>query len=145
MPRVTHAKMRSRWVRVACAAATLSVVSCTSMQTLTCRSGEQRSVQDTLFFGADKPDGVVTPDDWSRFLDETVTPRFPQGLSVWQAAGQWRSESGRIVHEASRILDLVHPDDETSERAVLEIAATYKTRFHQEAVLRVRTPTCVSL
>src|SRR5580658_3480375 len=37
---------------------------------------------------------------WSRFLRDEVTARFPNGLSVIDAAGQW-SDSGRVMREPS--------------------------------------------
>ena len=79
-----------------------------------------------------------------RFLDDWVTPRFPDGLTVLQASGQWRGANGKIVEEPSRVLYLVHPGDEASERKVEEIASEYKRRFDQEAVLRTRGAVCVS-
>src|SRR5688500_10226298 len=38
--------------------------------------------------------------------DEAV----PEGLTVWEADGQWRSAAGTIDHEQSKVLLLVHPD-----------------------------------
>jgi hypothetical protein len=61
--------------------------------------GEQESVNDLLCFGTVKPSGVVTPEEWAAFLAKSVTPRFPAGLTVWQASGQWRNESGGVVRE----------------------------------------------
>ncbi len=58
---------------------------------------------------------------------------------MWQASGQWRSVSGKVIREPSYVLNLVHPDDPVPNKAVREIIATYKSRFHQEAVLRVKT------
>jgi hypothetical protein len=109
-----------------------------------CRSDEERRVSDTLYFGAAKPGGMVEPAQWNQFLQETVTPRFPDGLTVWQASGQWRGANGQIVEEASRVLNLVHAGDETDERKVEEISTEYKRRFQQEAVLRTRSAVCVS-
>src|SRR5258705_1383008 len=31
---------------------------------------------------------------WSRFLAREITPRFPDGLTVLDAAGQWRGPGG---------------------------------------------------
>lgn len=107
--------------------------------------GGQLALHDALYFGTATPRGTVSADDWSDFLRHTVTPRFPQGLSAWPAAGQWRGADGRIVHEASHVLTLVHPADGRSERALAEIVALYKARFEQEAVLRVQTRGCMSL
>ena len=110
-----------------------------------CEDGEQALVHDTLYFGTGKPrGGMVTPAEWSEFLKSTVTPRFPQGLTVSPASGQWRGADGAIVQEASQVLQLVHPDDAASEKAVQALVAAYKAQFQQEAVLRVKARTCVS-
>ena len=111
---------------------------------MSCRADEQRLVSETLYFGTAKPGGTVEPAEWSRFLQDSVTPRFPEGLTVWQASGQWRGADGTIVEEGSRVLTLVHADDAANSRNVEEIAAEYKRRFKQEAVLRTREPVCVS-
>ena len=96
-------------------------------------------ISDRLYFGRNIPGGgTVSESDWERFLADVVTPRFPAGLSVWRAQGQWRDKQGVIEKEDSFILDLLHPDDAQSEKSVEEIMTDYKTRFRQEAVLRVR-------
>ena len=51
-------------------------------------------ISDTLYFGFDRPGGsLVTESEWSAFLSEIVTPRFPDGLTVWQASGQWSTSA----------------------------------------------------
>jgi hypothetical protein len=122
-----------------------TLASCSSMSPRSCLAGQEAAVQELLYFGADKPSGRVTPEDWSGFLAETVTPRFPQGLTAWQASGQWRSASGGIVREPSHVLSLVHPANAASESAIREIVDAYKSRFQQEAVLRVRSDVCMAL
>jgi Protein of unknown function (DUF3574) len=118
---------------------------CETINGLSCGGGGQRAVQELVYFGTDTPSGSVTPEAWAQFLSETVTPRFPHGLSAWQASGQWRSASGQIIYEPSYVLSLIHPDHAPQNKAVHEIVASYKTRFRQEAVLRVTTPVCTSL
>jgi len=112
-----------------------------------CSSSEQAAVHETLYFGTVKPsgNGVVTPADWAAFLKDTVTPRFPKGFTHWQTSGQWRGADGAIVLEPSYALNIDHPDDPGSERAVVEIMATYKSRFQQEAIFRARLQACTSL
>jgi hypothetical protein len=117
---------------------------CSTVHAPDCASGEQRSVSELLYFGTAKPVGVVSADDWSSFLASTVTPRFPQGLSAWQAAGQWQSADGSLTRENSFVLNLVHPEGEPAETAILAIVAEYKSRFQQEAVLRVKSHACIS-
>ncbi|MGR9037381.1 MAG: DUF3574 domain-containing protein [Gammaproteobacteria bacterium] len=117
---------------------------CASLPAPSCGIGERLAVQDTLYFGTVKPTGAILPDEWSDFLSISVTPRFPEGLSVWEASGQWRSADGKIIREPAHILNLVHPDDGANEKAILDIVDIYKSRFQQEAVLRIKSPACVS-
>ncbi len=91
------------------------------------------------------PGGIVSSDEWAKFLSATVTPRFPGGLTVWQASGQWQSSDGKPTREVSYVLSLIHPADAQAETAVQAIVAEYKNRFHQDAVLRVKAYACMSL
>lgn len=122
-----------------------TLTACATMNSVSCKPGEQAVIQDLLYFGTERPTGRVTADDWARFLGETVTPRFPAGLTTWQASGQWRSATGAVIHETSNVVSLVHPDSASAESAVQALVASYKARFQQEAVLRVRSYACMSL
>ena len=110
-----------------------------------CGSGERPAVSELLYFGSATPGGAVSAEAWSAFLAETVTPRFPDGLTTWPASGQWRGADGSLVREASWVLNLVHPGDPEAEGGVRAVVEAYKARFQQEAVLRVRSGACVSL
>lgn len=109
-----------------------------------CAAQETVMVNDLIFLGTDSPAGQVSEQAWEDFLRVSVTPRFPQGLTAWRAAGQWRGNDGAIVREPSFVLDLVHPDDAASESAVRALQAEYKARFQQEATMRVKQNACVS-
>ena len=100
------------------------------------------TVADRLYFGRNIPGGSATVTDsaWSVFLREVVTPRFPAGLTVYRAEGQWRGEDGTIVGEQSFVLEVVHPAGPAAEADLLAIAEEYKRRFNQEAVMRVTLP-----
>jgi hypothetical protein len=100
-------------------------------------------VRDVLYFGRNRPGGGTVADaEWLGFLDQVVTPRFPAGVTVVEATGRWRGRSGVGEQERSEIVTLLHGGDEAARRAVAEIAAEYRRRFQQEAVLRERTATC---
>jgi len=109
-----------------------------------CPSGEEGSVNELLYFGTAKPNGVVTSAEWDEFLRTSITPRFPKGFTFWQATGQWQNSGRSITRETSFVLSLVHADDDQSENAVRSITREYKLRFNQEAVLRVKGYACVS-
>jgi hypothetical protein len=126
-------------------ACALPVGGCSTTTAAGCAPGEQSSITETLYFGRARPGGTVSDEDWSGFLRDVVTPRFPAGLTTWQATGQWRSDSGSLTLEDSFVVSLVHPSDGLADADVRAIVAEYKRRFEQEAVLRVRSPGCSSL
>lgn len=97
-----------------------------------------RLVSDTLFFGTTSPRGPVTEAEWSDFLRDIVTPRFPDGLTYWNATGQWRGPNNQPVREHSIVLQILHPDTVQAESAIQEIIARYKNQFDQESVLRLK-------
>ena len=78
----------------------------------------------TLYFGLARPKGSVSELEWQVFLRDEVTTRFPEGLTVWEANGQWRRPDGEIDHERSRVLLLVHPDTATARGAVQAVYLT---------------------
>jgi hypothetical protein len=104
-----------------------------------------------LFFGTAKPDGTaVTEEEWTAFLADEVTPRFPDGLTVLEAAGQWQGEDGEVVRERSKQLILLYPQKAAAEagKEIEAIRAAYETAFEQGSVLRADdgepAPVCVS-
>jgi hypothetical protein len=99
----------------------------------------QAALVDRLYMGRSIPGGGTVSDaDWKRFVDEVVTPRFPDGLTVFHAEGQWRDGNGVIASESTFVLEITHPGGAAPERALQEVAAEYKRRFRQEAVLHTR-------
>jgi hypothetical protein len=111
--------------------------------TPSCAIGDTALVRDVLYFGRNRPGGgAVTDGEWQSFLDQVLTPRFPAGLTVVAATGQWRGKSGLVEQERSEVVTVFHSGDEAARRAVMEVAVEYKRRFQQEAVLRERMPTC---
>ena len=93
-----------------------------------------------LYFGMDiKGGGEVTAEQWGRFLSDEVTPRFPDGLTVFDAAGQFRSAAGTIVKERSRVIILLYrkKDRKAAGRKIDEIRASYCKQFDQESVMRI--------
>ena len=108
-----------------------------------CAIGDTALVREVLYFGRNRPGGgAVTDEEWQTFLDQVLTPRFPAGLTVVAATGQWKGKSGLVEQERSEVVTVFHSGDEAARRAVMEAVVEYKRRFRQEAVLRERMPTC---
>jgi len=96
--------------------------SATSVQTTfsPCGPAGTAHVRTTLCFGLTRPSGRVSEDEWRTFLRQHVTPRFPDGLTVWEAQGQWRRSDGRVARERSKVLLLVHDDTAVARGVVGE-------------------------
>lgn len=92
-----------------------------------------------LYFGSQKPDGTaVTEAEFEQFVDDVITPRFPDGLTLLTGYGQFRNAENVIVEEQSFVLILLYPrDDHEANREIEEIRTAYKDAFEQESVLRV--------
>jgi hypothetical protein len=106
-------------------------------------------IRTELFFGSNKPDGsVVSERDFARFLDQEITPRFPDGLTLLTGLGQFKGSSGVIERERSMLLILLYPREtaRASGAKIEAIRTAYKIQFSQESVLRAdeRLPECVS-
>lgn len=98
-----------------------------------------------LYFGRNAPAGPVTDAQFQAFLDDVVTPRFPQGLTVLQARGQWRGPGASAPEsEDSVLLILVVPPGAETHARIEAIRQRYQATFQQQAVLRVDSPACIS-
>ena len=110
-----------------------------------CPAGTNRFAEYRLFFGRSQGTvEVVTDAAWRAFLAEEVTPRFPDGLTVMDAAGQWRDASGAIKRERSKVLLILAEPGPAGMQRTDEIMQAYKRTFDQESVLRAVTTACVS-
>jgi hypothetical protein len=110
-------------------------------------SGKQKLRQVAeLLFGRDIGREIgISKGAFARFLSREITPRFPDGLTVSDASGQWRSRpGGPIVHEPTKRVEIVLPgasDDQAQLDAVVE---AYKREFQQQSVAVIVRPACVS-
>ena len=115
-------------------------------QLVDCRGGQRPSQVAELLFGRKIGSRLaVSEGEWNRFVDREITPRFPNGLTVFNASGQWRDQASRkIVREPSKIVQIVLPGEAEDIARLNEIAAAYKTRFNQQSVGVIVRPACVS-
>jgi len=86
----------------------------------------------------------VTEARWADFVARELTPRFPDGLSVFDARGQWRTPSGAVVREPSKIVLIVTANDTAARTRLDEAAAAYKQRFRQQSVGIVTGAVCAA-
>jgi len=87
----------------------------------------------------------VNESQWVRFVDREIMSRFPEGLTVYNAAGQWRDlGSNKILREPSKVVQIVLPGRDDDIARLNEIAEIYKARFKQQSVITIVRPACVS-
>jgi hypothetical protein len=104
------------------------------------RDGLRDAHLERLYFGRNIGDTAVVSDSaWSAFVREVITPNFPEGATVWDAAGQWRSPDGTLVRERSFVVELLHLVTPEVEQRVENVIDAYKRRFAQQSVLRMVT------
>ena len=81
----------------------------------------------------------------AELLANEITPRFPDGLTVFQAHGQWRPPgSTRIIRERSTAVMIAMPPGADSDARLQQVIDAYKTRFKQQSVGLIVRPACVS-
>ena len=106
--------------------------------------GSASQVRTTLYFGLSRRKGpAVSELEWQLFLRDEVTGRFSDGLTVWEATGQWRTPAGSIDREQSKVLLLVHADTAAARQSVQAVIDAYRKAFDQQSVLWERARVCV--
>ena len=132
---------------VAALAVCAFILSCSSQaQTNPCPEGTEPYTEYRLFFGRGNADNprAVSDEAWSEFLEDTITVRFPNGLIVLDAYGQYTDSTSTLIKEDTKVLIiLVSPDADSAPR-IDSIIEEYKRRFTQEGVLRQVINTCIS-
>jgi len=108
-------------------------------------------VRSELYFGVGKEANetdeqpVVGEAEWRAFLDQEVTPRFPDGLTVIDAYGQWlfrgRTEPNRLP---SKILLILHENTAERRNDIEAIRLAFKQLSGHQSVLWASSPVDVS-
>lgn len=124
----------------------LSLAGCASLQQPSCGAGEEPMRTAQLFFGqniGDKPG--VSDAEFRKFVDEVLTPRFPEGLTVLDGGGQWTGPENKLIREAAKVVVLVIPrKDLHTQHKLGEVRQAYVQRFRQDSVMMVSQRACVS-
>ncbi len=103
-------------------------------------------LQADLLFGRDIAGRApVTDAQRATFLADVVTPRFPDGFTVWDTRGQWRDRAtGRILQEAGFVVRIVADDTADTHARLAAIRHAYVERFRQQSVGITVVPACAS-
>lgn len=115
-----------------------AMVGCIAETKFRCPEGLQQVVRYELFFGLDHADGrSVSAAEWEAFVADTITPRFPLGLSAFDVKGQWQRPDGTVERENTKMVMLAHPPPADAGMSLVdEISREYQRRFDQDPVFR---------
>ena len=105
-------------------------------------------VRTELYFGigtVDDANAATHEVHWREFLDHEVTPRFPDGLSVYDVYGQWRTQGHTDIERLhSKEIMLLYADTPQHRADIDAIRAAWKKETGDLSVLRVTQPAEVS-
>ena len=137
---------RGRWGAVSALTLLLALTGNAGAQLVDCLGGQKPTQVAELMFGRNIGRRLgVNEAEWSRFVDSEIVSRFPKGLTVLNAAGEWRdAATNRIVREPSKVVQIVLPGQVEDIARLNEIVAAYKRRFKQHSVIMIVRPACVS-
>jgi hypothetical protein len=115
-------------------------------QSLTCQGAQKPQQVAELLFGRKMgTQGTISEGAWRRFVAREITPRFPDGLTIFDTRGQWRdADTKRIIREPSNIVMIAMPGNAEDHDRLNEIAAAYKSQFRQQSVGIIVRQACVS-
>jgi hypothetical protein len=123
----------------------LSLSACGGVQQeAACLVGSEQ-FRTELFFGLSRENAEpITDAEFRSFIDTAVTPRFKDGLTTYDAYGQYLMDNGILIHENSKIILLLHDGSAARSADINAIREEYKQRFNQESVLRLDSSSCVA-
>jgi Protein of unknown function (DUF3574) len=112
-------------------------VSFSSNENLFNNSPQPKFIKVDLFFGRNMSSGgKVSQEQFQDFVNTAITPRFPAGLTIFDATGQFQNNAGMIVRENTKTVTLLLEDTLSNELAVNQIVRDYTKKFNQESVLQ---------
>jgi uncharacterized lipoprotein YmbA len=93
-----------------------------------------------ICFGMSRKGGETEASEsqWRRFTQKEISTRFPDGFTVYDARGYWRSEN-RIASEHTKVLMIVVPPTSESRQKLDAVIQAYKQQFQQKSVLEIRS------
>ena len=101
-------------------------------------------VRSELYFGvgeetgpADRPQAEsISEAQWHAFLDKEVTARFPDGLTVFDAYGQWLFRGAKEPNRLStKVLVILHEDTPQRTSDIEAIRLAWKQATKHQSVL----------
>ncbi|RDZ29583.1 DUF3574 domain-containing protein [Lysobacter silvisoli] len=108
----------------------------------------QAWIRSELYFSVGsegQPQTQVDEAQWRAFLDREVTPRFPDGLTVFDGYGQWLFRGAAAPErQRAKVLVVLHEDSAARSADIEAIRAAWKRATGHQSVLWSRQRADVS-
>jgi Protein of unknown function (DUF3574) len=90
----------------------------------------------TLYFGMSvKGRPPISAREWQHFRDQVITPALPDGYTVFDGQGAWRSPgSSRTISEATKVLQVAMPDMPESLATITRLRLAGQQRLFQSVI-----------
>ncbi|MFL9584498.1 DUF3574 domain-containing protein [Stenotrophomonas sp. AB1(2024)] len=101
-------------------------------------------VRSELYFGVGEESGAsertqtdaISEAQWREFLDKQVTPRFPDGLTVFDAYGQWLFRGAKEPNRLrTKVLVVLHENTPQRRADIEAIRLAWKQATKHQSVL----------
>jgi hypothetical protein len=109
-----------------------------------CPAGQESLRTAQLFLGRKNVGPRAAAPDLQRFIDQEITPRFPDGVTVVNGGAQWQGSENMLMRDAAQVVHIVLPPRGDPQGKLEAVRKAYRARFRQESVLVVTQPACVA-
>jgi hypothetical protein len=97
-----------------------------------------------FFFGQTQKNGQPVPEQtWTSFLQNTITPRFPDGLTVYNTYGQsMNSTTHKLTREVTKMVMIATDNTAATRTRTIQIIDAWKKTANQDSVGLMTSTSC---
>ena len=123
----------------------LGLAACVSDVGGQCAVAGQHPTAELVFGRVSEGEPGVSEAQFAKFLQQEVSRRFPDGLTVVDAQGRWLPPAGGAIHGPSKTVMIVLRGGSDDRDKLEAVRAAYTQRFHQPSALLLTDQSCVSI
>ena len=123
----------------------LGLAACASNVSGRCVVAGQHPTAELVFGRVSEGEPGVSEAQFAKFLQQEVSRRFPDGLTVVDAQGRWLPPAGGAIHGPSKTVMIVLRGGADDRDKLEAVRAAYMQRFHQPSALLLTDQSCVSI
>ena len=123
----------------------LAFSACASTPGGQCAIAGQHPTAELVFGRVSDGGPGVSEAQFAKFLQQEISRRFPDGLTVVDAQGRWLPPAGGAIHGPSKTVMIVLGGGSDDRDTLEAVRAAYTQRFHQPSALLLTDQGCISV